>query len=197
MKYPHEIGAAWPSGPVKIRVEAGAYFDLVLSAMTAWNEVLAPHRVALQPATRTRKALKPRLGDGENTIYLSTGTSFYADCTRRMKAGSIVEADIRVNPDRMGSLPTDRIRLILIHEIGHLLGWGHYDGPEDSITHTKMPFHITGITEFDKQAVDALYGRVAARAILLKQIAAARRITNIKQRNTRLTALKASLAHTF
>jgi hypothetical protein len=114
-----------------------------------------------------------------------------------MKAGAIVEADIRINPDRMAPLPMARIRLILIHEIGHLLGWNHYDGPEESILHTKMPMHIEGITEFDKQAVASLYGRVAVRAILLKQIAAARRIKNLKQRNTRLTELKSSLAHTF
>ena len=193
MIYPHETGFSWPISAIKVRVEAGVYQSLVLEAMDAWNTVISQYSVYLQSVGKTRKQITPKIGDRESTIYLTTDTSFYADCDHRYRSSFITEADIRINPTRFATLPPARAKLILIHELGHLLGWNHHDGPDLSVLHTKLPPSITGITEFDKKAAASLYGKAQKRASILKQIAQARRITNPRQRSRKIADLQKQL----
>jgi predicted Zn-dependent protease len=192
--FPHAPGYKWPLGPIKVRVEAGPYQAPAMEAMAAWNEVLAPYGARFTLSVKTRKQAKPRNGEGESTIYLTTDTKFWADCSRRTRGWTIIESDIRINPDRFKPLTADRAKIILIHELGHTLGFEHHDGPEDSVLHTKLPLRITGITAFDRAAVAALYGKAATTASLKKQLVAARKIANARQRTLKVAELQKKLA---
>jgi len=69
----------------------------------------------------------------------------------------VTEVDIRVNKDRFQGLPRDRVLIIFKHELGHLLGLNHFDGPADAVMHSRLPSRIPGIMPDDREGIDALY----------------------------------------
>lgn len=190
---PHAMGCAWPLGAVPVRVEAGVYSGAVVEALGEWNAVLGAHGVRLVVGQRVRKSVLPRLGDKESTVYLTTATPAYADAPLLRRGAEIVEADVRINPDRFAELPQNRVKLILLHEIGHVLGFGHWDGPEASVLHSRLPAWVASITDFDRASAAVVYGGAAARAGIQRQMRVARRIQSSAVRNARLAVLRRQL----
>lgn len=155
---PHWIGARWPTGTIPLVVEAGEYRAAFLEAMQTWNIYLVPLKRRFVVARRTRRnPAMPLMGDKESAVHITSNTSFYADCDVRRIGGRIIEADVRLNPKKLTGIPHLRLVLIFIHELGHALGFHHYDGPELSVMHEKLPFTVAGIMPFDIRALQTGY----------------------------------------
>ncbi len=156
---PHYIGAKWPREVIRVRIEPSPFEGEIREAIGNWNAVTRPFGVRIVAGARTRNHRIPARRDGESTIYLSPATPNFADVDVSRRGSTIIEADMRISEQRMAPLTGSRRRIIIEHEVGHMLGFGHHDGPEDSIMHSRLPLRIAGITDFDRAAVAAVYSR--------------------------------------
>lgn len=152
------FGFRWKRGVVDIVVDVPGYNVEAYEAISSWNEALAGSGVRLAPRPPTRRFLRGahRAGDKVNSMYFGP-TPNYADAVILKRGQWATEVDIRVSKDRFSGLPRDRVLIILKHEVGHLLGLNHFDGPLDSVMHSRLPFRIPGIMPDDRAGINALY----------------------------------------
>ena len=146
-KLPHHIGAIWPEGPIPVFIQAREFAPEIQIAMHLWNASLRPFKRFFRAATKPPFPVR----------IANDGTQHYADVQVYTSGHRINGAYMRINRERMAPLPQTRRQTIFEHELGHVLGFLHHDGPEPSVTHTKLPPHIPGITEFDRASIRTIY----------------------------------------
>ena len=124
-----------------------AEMQSINAAFAEWSEVA---NIQFQAVSSTADAdidFSNSAIDGAGNVLGVTGFSY--------SGGQLQSADIRF--DSGDNLSGSEFSLVAIHEIGHAIGLGHFNG-DDAVMNSTANFSLDGLEQSDIDSIVALYG---------------------------------------